>query len=132
MRSQRDLQITPGYEFLHRRYIKIAGKHDKIMKYCNDYLLGDIILDKNKFLFLSIPHDKGRHVKVDGKETNIEKINIGFVGVFMNKAFHTEELTYTPPFLMAGMAVSLLSLIIFIVMVKVNQGKNNHNLKIRN
>jgi uncharacterized membrane protein YfhO len=74
--------------------------------------VGDITLDNNKLLFLSIPYDKGWHVKVDGKAANIEKVTIGFMGIFLNKGFNTVELQYTPPFLIAGMAVSLLSIII--------------------
>ena len=35
------------------------------------------------------------------------------MGIFLNKGFHTVELKYIPPFLIAGMVVSLLSLIIF-------------------
>ena len=89
----------------------------QIRQYSNDYIAGDIMLDKNKLLFLSIPYDKGWHVKVDGKAANIEKVNIGFMGIFLNKGFHTVELQYTPPFLIAGMAVSLLSLIIFVATI---------------
>jgi len=42
------------------------------MKYSNEYLLGDIILDKNKFLFLSIPYDKGWQIKADEKNNCIK------------------------------------------------------------
>ena len=76
----------------------------QIRKFSNDNIVGDILLDKNKLLFLSIPYDKGWQIKVDGKEAKTEKINIGFIGVFLNKGFHTVELKYTPPFLIAGMA----------------------------
>jgi uncharacterized membrane protein YfhO len=103
----------------------------QIRKYSNDYIIGDITLDKNKLLFLSIPYDKGWHVRVDGKAANIEKVNIGFMGLFLNKGFHTVELQYNPPFLMAGMAVTLLSLIILIVMVRVNLRKTSINLAMR-
>ena len=89
----------------------------QIRKHSNDYILGDILLDKDKLLFLSIPYDKGWQIKVDGKQTTPEKVNIGFMGLFLNKGFHTVELKYTPPFLMAGMAVSFLSIIILVAVI---------------
>ncbi len=99
---------------------KLKQNSMKIRKFNNDNIVGDITLDNNKLLFLSIPYDKGWHVKVDGKAANIEKVNIGFMGIFLNKGFHTVELQYTPPFLIAGMAVSLLSLIIFVATIIIN------------
>jgi uncharacterized membrane protein YfhO len=95
----------------------------QIRKHSNDYIAGDIVLDKNKLLFLSIPYDKGWQAKVDGKAADIEKINIGFMGLLLNRGFHSIELQYVPPFLITGVAVSLLSLIILIVVVALSLRK---------
>ena len=89
----------------------------QIRKHSNDYILGDILLDKDKLLFLSIPYDAGWRITVDGKQTTPEKVNIGFMGLFLNKGFHSVELKYTPPFLMAGLAVSFLSIVILIAVI---------------
>jgi uncharacterized membrane protein YfhO len=106
----------------------------QIRKFSNDNIVGDITLDKNKLLFLSIPYDKGWQIKVDGKKAKTEKINIGFIGVFLNKGFHTVELKYTPPFLIAGMVVSLLSLILFasiiIISLKASQVQNRRGITV--
>jgi uncharacterized membrane protein YfhO len=89
-----------------------------ITSYTNSYFLGDILLDKSKLLFFSIPYDKGWHAVVDGNEVPIEKVNIGFMGIFLDKGYHKIELKYMPPLLIPGIVISLLSIIIFLVLLR--------------
>ncbi|MEG0367117.1 MAG: YfhO family protein, partial [Coprobacillus sp.] len=63
---------------------------------------GNISLDKDKFLCLSIPYSTGWSVLVDGKEETLLKANTMYMGVNLKKGNHTIELVYTTPLLMIG------------------------------
>jgi hypothetical protein len=91
-----------------------------IKSYTNSYISGDITLDKNKLLFLSIPYDDGWHAVVDGKNAPTEKVSLGFTGIFLDKGYHTVELKYIPPLLIPGIVISLLSIVIFIFLSRKN------------
>lgn len=74
----------------------------------------EITLEKDNLVFYSIPYDSGWSAKVNGKEVEIEKVNIGFMAVLASKGENTIEFTYKTPGLSAGIYISILSLVIFI------------------
>ena len=92
--------------------LKLQGRALAIQQYGSDYLRGDIRLDHPGLLFLSIPYDEGWWATVDGRETETEKVNIGFTGIRLDAGHHTVELRYVPPWMKAGKIVSLLSAVI--------------------
>lgn len=94
---------------------KLKKNSLSIDEYSDSKIRGNLNVDKKKMLFLSIPYDKGWHLKVDGKRAEIQKINIGFIGTVIDKGNHTIELTYTPTWLRLGTIVTIIS--IGIVMV---------------
>ena len=83
----------------------------KIQYLKNSQIRGSIQCEKNSILFFSIPYDKGWEIKVNNKITNYYKVNIGFIGIPINKGKNQIELTYTPPFLKLGLLITMLSLI---------------------
>jgi uncharacterized membrane protein YfhO len=85
-------------------------------------------VDSAKMLFLSIPFDKGWKVKVDGKQTDVQLINIGFLGVFLERGQHSIELNYFPDYLWYSIGVSIFFSLIFIVLVFISK---ELNIKVR-
>lgn len=63
-------------------------------------------LEKENLVFFSIPYDSGWTAYVDGKETDIEKVNIGFMAVYCEAGEHTIEFKYNTPGLVIGAVVS--------------------------
>ena len=80
-------------------------------------LAGTIDLKKKKLLFLSIPYDKGWKAEVDGRPAGIKLVNIGFMGLPLEKGHHSVELKFTPPLLYAGACVSAISLLLYGLLV---------------
>lgn len=72
----------------------------------SDKIEGDISLDKNKILFLSIPYSDGWSALVDGEEAKIWKANIGFCALPLTEGTHHIELVYRTPGLRFGMFIS--------------------------
>ncbi len=93
----------------------------KINSFKNSTISGSINSLKNSVLFFSIPHDKGWEVKVDNKICKFYKVNIGFIGIPLNKGFHKIELTFFPPGLKAGFLISSLTLLILFVIIGIKK-----------
>lgn len=78
---------------------------------------GTINLEDKKLLFFSIPYDQGWSALVDGQEAKLERVNIGFMGLLLEPGEHTVELEYSPPYLFAGMTVSVTALFLFVFLI---------------
>jgi uncharacterized membrane protein YfhO len=85
---------------------------------------GKINTDKNKMLFFSIPFDKGWKIKVDGKEVSVMMVNIGFIGVPVDKGLHDIELSYTPVYFNLGAVISLIAIVLFICLIAYQYRRN--------
>lgn len=77
---------------------------------------GEITLDKDKILCLSVPYNTGWTAYVDGKETEILKANTMYMALPLTKGKHTIKLVYTTPYIMEGAVISLISLTVFVAL----------------
>lgn len=72
----------------------------------------DIFLDKDNFVFFSIPSDPGFAAFVDGKPTPIINANLGLSAVFANQGQHHIEFKYFPRGLREGLGISVIMFIL--------------------
>lgn len=97
-----------------------------ITKFAETNIVGKINLNSKKILFLSIPFDKGWHATVNGKETNLQRVQWGLTGLVLDKGAHQIDLSFTPPYRKEGTIVSLIALGLFgfgLVITKRNKNK---------
>jgi uncharacterized membrane protein YfhO len=96
-----------------------ALKRDTLhMQIFNQNLIeGSIKAQRRELLFFSIPFDKGWKVKIDNQEIKPMMVNVGFIGILLDKGEHSVQLSYTPRFLYTGALVSLAALAGFILFV---------------
>jgi len=80
---------------------------------------GSIKAQRRELLFFSIPFDKGWKLKIDNQETKPMMVNVGFMGIVLDKGDHIVQLSFTPRFLYTGGFVSLAALAVFILVVAV-------------
>jgi uncharacterized membrane protein YfhO len=80
----------------------------KIHEFTNSFIKGNVDIEKKKLLFLSIPYDKAWTLKVDGKEVETERVNMGFTGAIIPEGKHSFELEFQQPLLNIGMVLSVL------------------------
>ncbi|WMT40591.1 YfhO family protein [Paenibacillus sp. D2_2] len=97
---------------------KLKGNVLNISEHSNDYIRGNIVVDKPEKLFISIPFDKGWKAKINGEEVEVSKINIGFIGLDLPVGNNEVELNYVPPLLITGSIISFISLL-GIIMFKI-------------
>ncbi len=88
-------------------------------------ITGNISLEKDKLLCLSIPYSKGWTLYVDGKETELLQTNVMYMGVPLTAGEHQIELRYTTPYLKTGLVLSAFGFVIFIAMLIVFKIRKN-------
>jgi len=78
-------------------------------------ITGNISVDKDKLLVLSIPYQKGWTAYVDGKKTDILKANIMYSGLFLEPGDHEIRLVFKRPGIKASLCLSAAGILIFIL-----------------
>lgn len=74
----------------------------------------------DNLLFFSVPYSEGFSAKVNGKNTEIERVNYGFMAVRVPGYTKCKiEFTYETPGLSAGITISLIALSAFVIYVAV-------------
>ncbi len=80
--------------------------------------------DKPNLVFFSIPYDEGWTAYVNGVETQIEKVNVGFMAVAVDSGVSEIEFCYETPGLKLGILVSSAAAIVLIAYVALFITKN--------
>lgn len=79
----------------------------------NDVIKGEIELDSDKLLCLSVPYSEGWTAYVDGEEVQTLCANTMYTALELKAGSHDIKLVYNTPYLKAGIAVSLAGLLTF-------------------
>ncbi len=79
-------------------------------------IAGKIKLNEDKILVLSIPYSIGWTAYVDGEKKDLNRMNVTFMGLRLEKGIHTIELRYCTPGLKAGGGISGFSVAILIIL----------------
>ena len=102
-----------------------------ITHYSPNRLEGTMTLEYRKLLCFSIPYDdRGWHAIVNGQPVSLERVNVGFMGIVLEKGEHRIELSYQSPFLVGGMFLSGLSVLLFIAVI-VRSRRGNAQLPVQ-
>jgi uncharacterized membrane protein YfhO len=73
---------------------------------------GSLHLEQKSILVVQTPFDPGWSAYQDGQPVPVFRVDFGLLGAVVESGQHTVELRYRPPFLFAGAAISLASLLI--------------------
>ena len=78
-------------------------------------------LERDNLVFFSIPYDEGWTAYVNGKETEIEKVNVGFMAVKAGAGENEIRFVYKTPGLALGAVISVFAFVIlsvYLILVK--------------
>ena len=109
------------YEIFNEHLNILKENTLKINKLSKNYLSGKINANKDGYLFLSIPYEKGWNIYVDGKKSDYIKLYDTFIGIKLSKGSHKIEMKFYSPGLKIGLFLSIIGLILSILFFK-----NNH------
>jgi len=85
--------------------------------FSQNVIKGTIETDSSRLLFFSIPYDEGWKATVDGKHADINIVDFGLMGLFLEKGKHSIELSYSPPWLKQGRMVSMAGLVFYLMLI---------------
>lgn len=92
--------------------------------FSNNSIDGEIKTKIRQLVFFSFPFDKGWSAKVNGKDTDMLMVDGGLSAVLVEPGKNVISLRYFPPFVKAGLCLTLLGLFIFWVMLFGNRRRN--------
>lgn len=96
----------------------------QVTSWGNNFLKGTVNLDKDsRWLFTSIPFEEGWKAQVDGKKVKPVKIWDSLMAIPMNPGKHTVELRFHPKGFVTGIAISILSIALFIFLIRHQKNK---------
>ena len=80
-------------------------------------ITGEIDLEEDKLLVLSIPYQNGWTAYVDGKEVDLERVNIMYMGIPLEAGEHTVRLEFAIPGVKAALILMPSSALLFAVLL---------------
>jgi len=92
----------------------------EITHFSQNNIRGKVNLEKKKLLFFSIPFDSGWKAFDNGKPVDVKKVNVGFMGLILDKGQHNIELKYSIKYFKIGLLFTCISLLIYILMIFLN------------
>lgn len=79
-----------------------------------DQITGKVSAKEEGYLVTSIPFDENFTVKIDGKQTEVLKVNTSFLGAKVPEGDHAVVISYRAPGKRAGITVSMLGVLILL------------------
>lgn len=102
----------------------VSRLHQNTLKdysFQNDTFTGNIHIDQTKLLCLAIPYDEnGWTAYVDEKPAKILQANTAYMGLILRAGDHDIKLVYHTPYLRTGAAVSVVSWIVFFMLILIS------------
>ena len=103
------------------RYWKFVKKYDQDeieYNYSNNSLKINLDATANKSLFLPITYNEGLKATVNGKKVEIERALGSYISIKLDRGNNDIKISFTPPYFKISLAISLLSIIAFILLNK--------------
>lgn len=98
------------------------------LKISKNRITGEVDVDDDTEILLSIPYEDAWSAVVDGKEVKIDELADTFMGIKLDKGKHTVQMVYHTPGLRLGLIMSLAGFLIYagveIVKKKMKKQKN--------
>lgn len=99
----------------HEALAERNEKNSAILRVSSSHLKFDVTSQDEDMLFVSVPYDRGWHIKADGQDVKSEKVLGILTGVRLSAGEHEIDMRYIPPGLIIGIAVSIAGLLLMLI-----------------
>ena len=106
-----------------------VSENFKVIKFSQSEIEGTLNSKSKKILFFSIPFDKGWDISLNNKKVDFYKVNIGFIGVPIEKGINKIKLKFSPPLFKLGMYISIFTFCAILLFYLVFRKQNKHILE---
>ena len=87
------------------------------LSFATDTVTGNITADTNKLMLISIPYSTGWSIEIDGEKSELIQADIMYMAAFVPSGEHSIVLKYETPGLKAGIIISIVCTIIWLVIM---------------
>lgn len=95
----------------------LSENHLEAVDYDSTHLNGRITMEKEGRVILSVPYENGWHITVNGEEVQAQLFGDTFLAFDLEEGEYIIEMEYTPEGKYAGILISVLSILLFAVLV---------------
>ena len=110
-------------ELLYQSEIQVDKKQTE-----DNVIQGTICVKKDGWFITSIPYDKHFKIYIDGKETEIQKVNTAFLGCKIESGNHELKIIYHAPGT-TGKVLSLIGIAGFVLVLVQEKRKQKNNIR---
>lgn len=103
---------------------ELSASNFKTVDYGNGYFEGTVNAEQSGVLQFSTFYNKGFEVYVDGKKAETFKSNKYFLGINIEKGYHTVSIKYHNQYIKYGLIASIIGIIFFIGLILIQQKKS--------
>ncbi len=101
------------YGVWDKAYAMLSDDMLEVTGFDDNHLEGTIDVKESGVLVTSIPYDKGWRLEVDGRQKEIHELTGGvFISMPLDEGEHHISLTFRPPGLIAGIAITIISILV--------------------
>ena len=111
-------------ELLYQSEIQVDKKQTE-----DNVIQGTIHVKKDGWFITSIPYDKHFKIYIDGKETEIQKVNTAFLGCKIESGNHELKIIYHAPGTTTGKVLSLIGIAGFVLVLVQEKRKQKNNIR---
>ena len=111
-------------ELLYQSEIQVDKKQTE-----DNVIQGTIRVKKDGWFITSIPYDKHFKIYIDGKETEIQKVNTAFLGCKIESGNHELKIIYHAPGTTTGKVLSLIGIAGFVLVLVQEKRKQKNNTR---
>lgn len=111
-------------ELLYQSEIQVDKKQTE-----DNVIQGTIHVKKDGWFITSIPYDKHFKIYIDGKETEIQKVNTAFQGCKIESGNHEVKIIYHAPGTTTGKVLSLIGIAGFVLVLVQEKRKQKNNTR---
>ena len=111
-------------ELLYQSEIQVDKKQTE-----DNVIQGTIRVKKDGWFITSIPYDKHFKIYIDGKETEIQKVNTAFLGCKIESGNHEVKIIYHAPGTITGKVLSLIGIAGFVLVLVQEKRKQKNNTR---
>ena len=119
--------VSVSMEEYEKQVEKLNQTPFENIEYSGNTIKGTINNEKDGILQLTVPYSDGWSVIVDGEEKELLNVNTGFIGVALEAGEHEIVFEYHTPWLTAGIIISIIGVIAFIVILIIDRRKNERH-----
>lgn len=111
-------------ELLYQSEIQVDKKQTE-----DNVIQGTIRVRKDGWFITSIPYNKHFKIYIDGKETEIQKVNTAFLGCKIESGNHEVKIIYHAPGTTTGKVLSLIGIAGFVLVLVQEKRKQKNNTR---